>query len=134
MRVGRRRGFAAGWRADEKSDLEEEGLHDLRERLGFVIDGGGDGLQSYRAPAVLADDRLEKARIELVEPFRVDAFAAEGIDGRGSRHHAGALDLDIVAHPTQEPIRDARRPPGSLRDGRGAVRLDGGAQDGSRAR
>src|ERR1700682_2029065 len=58
MSIGRRRGLAAGRRADEKADLEEEGLHPLRERLAFVIDGGGDGLQPHRATAVLLDDRL----------------------------------------------------------------------------
>src|SRR3989442_13173630 len=36
----------AGGRADQEGDLQQVGLHELDERLGLVVDGGGDGFHA----------------------------------------------------------------------------------------
>src|SRR3972149_1406771 len=44
MGVGDRRGLAPVGAAHEEADLQEEGLHHLRQRLRLVVAGGGGGL------------------------------------------------------------------------------------------
>src|SRR6266581_8362702 len=71
MRIGRRCCLAAGGRADEEADLEQERLHDLRQCLGLIVDRRRDGFEPDRAAAILLDDGPEKARVEPIEPFGV---------------------------------------------------------------
>src|SRR5215831_15131017 len=67
MRVGGGGGPAPGGRAHEETDLQEERLDHLDERLRLVIDGGGDRLQPGRAAAVLLDERGQEAAIQTVQ-------------------------------------------------------------------
>src|SRR6185503_17455966 len=67
---------AAGLAGDE-ADLQQIGLDDLGQRLGVVVDGGGDGLDAHRSTTIYVDDGLQEAPVELVETARVDALALE---------------------------------------------------------
>src|SRR5882724_7214862 len=117
MRIRGRRHLPAGGRANDEAYLEEKGLDHLRERLSLVIDGGRDGFEPHGTATVLLDDGGEEAAIEPIESHGVHALAVEGVDRRGRRDYAVALDLDVVANPPQEPVRDARRSARALGDG-----------------
>src|SRR6266508_2077533 len=133
VRVGRERRLPSCRRADEESKLEEEGLHNLCERLRFVVDGGGNSLEPHRTPPVLLDDGLQEASVEPVKTCQVHALAGERVVRRGGRHDPAALDLDVVPDTAQEAVGDARRPARAPRDGVGTLELDVCPEDGGRA-
>src|SRR6266850_4685393 len=111
-------------RAHDEADLQEIGLDHLGQRLGLVVDGGGDRLQTHRSPAVVVDDRPEKAPVEPVEAPGVHALAVEGAASDVLGDAAVALHLRVVADAAEQPVRDSRRAPGPTRDLAGAVGLD----------
>src|SRR5438093_7037485 len=105
MRIGGRGHLPTGGRANHEADLEEKGLDHLGQRLRLVIDGGGDGFESHRTTTVLLDDGGKEAAVQPVESHGVHALAIERVARGRPRHHAVALDLDVVPHSAEEPVR-----------------------------
>src|SRR6266508_5537350 len=62
--VSGRRGLPPVGGADHEADLEQERLHDFGQGFGFVVDGGGNGLEPGGTAVELLDDRREEAAIE----------------------------------------------------------------------
>src|SRR5215475_13448241 len=52
--------------ASDEADLEQVGLHDLRECFRLVVDRGRHRLEAHRPAVVDVHDGLEKAPVELV--------------------------------------------------------------------
>src|SRR3989442_13992007 len=61
-------------RAHDEADLQEIGLHHLRERLGLVVDRGRDGLDAVRTPAVVLDEGGQESPVEPIATSAVHAF------------------------------------------------------------
>src|SRR5437899_10882048 len=119
-------------RAHDEADLQEIGLHHLRERLGLVVDRGRDGLDADGAPAVVLDDGDQESPVEPIEASAVHAFLVERVTSDGGRDDPVAGHLGVVADPTQQTIHDPWRAagaPGELARptprGRGAADHDG---------
>src|SRR5439155_1362133 len=85
------------------ADLEEVGLHELRQRLRLVVDRGGDRLDPDGTALELLDDGLEEPPVESIETAGVDALHREGRVGRGPGDPAVALDPRVVAD-AREPV------------------------------
>src|SRR3989475_12340177 len=72
-------------RAHDEADLQEIGLHHLRERLALVVDRGRDGLDADGAPAVVLDDGDQDEPVEPIEASAHHAFAIERVTSEGGR-------------------------------------------------
>src|SRR6266699_5783386 len=109
--VGRGRGAAAARRTREEALLHQEGLVHLLERARILADRRGDRLHADRPALEHLDDRLEDARVHVVETELVDVEPLERLDGdrRGDLAAGAARDL-----------RDARRVGGDSQDSRRA--------------
>ena len=103
------------------SDLQQEGLDDLGQRLGLVVDRGGDGLEADGPAAVLLDDRGEEPAVQAVEPAASTPSRSSASRARPRRDRPVAPHLTVVAHAPEQPVGDARRAPGAARDGLGAA-------------
>src|SRR5262245_40812662 len=116
-------------RAHDEADLQEIGLHYLRERLGLVVDRGRDGLDADGAPAVVLDDGGQESPVEPIETSAVHAFLVERVMSYGGRDDPVAGYLGVVADPTQQTIHDPWRAAGAPGDLARSARLDLGAED-----
>ena len=67
MTVGLRRRHSAARRPLQESLLNEKRLVHFLERIRVLANGYGDRVQSHRTTVELLDDRLEHARIHVVE-------------------------------------------------------------------
>ena len=114
MGVRGRRRAATVRGAHDVADLQQEGLDDLGQRLGLVVDRRGDRLEPDRPAAVLLDDGLEESPVEPVEPSLVDALPLQRFIGDGRADDAVGLRAPRV--------RDA---PGRHRAGPAAVVIPG---------
>ena len=80
-------------------------------------------------------DRAEELAIHGVQSAVVDLEQSSASVGERPRHAFGspAPDLGVVAHPLQQPVRDARRPARATCDERGRIGLEGDVEDVGRA-
>src|SRR5258705_2025404 len=79
VRVGLAGHAAAARLAGDEADLQEVGLHDLRDRFRLVVDRRRHRLQADGPAVIDVDDGLEEPAVELVEPSAVHALAAERV-------------------------------------------------------
>src|SRR5439155_437935 len=86
-------------RAHDEADLQEIGLHHLRERLGLVVDRGRDGLDADGTPAVVLDDGGQESPVEPIETSAVHAFLVERVTSDGGRDDPVAGHVGVVADP-----------------------------------
>src|SRR2546422_1649373 len=116
-------------RSHDEADLQEIGLHQLRERLRLVVDRGRDGFDADGASAVVLDDGAQEPPVEPVETPPVDTLLVERVPSDGGRDDAVARHLGVVAHPAQQTIHDPRRAAGAPCDLTRPARLDLRAED-----
>ena len=95
MGVGLWCGAAAARSPGQISLLHEEGFVDVLYGHGFLVDGGGQGVQADRTAAVIEDDPLQQAPVHGVQTFGVDLQPVQGEIRRGLGAHAVAGDLGV---------------------------------------
>ena len=133
MLVGGGCGATALGRALEEAELQEVGLVDVFDGVGFFRNRGGDGADADGAAAELLDDGVEDLDVDLVEALVIDVEAAEGGAGAIAGDHAAGHDLGVVAHAAQEAVGDAGRAAGAAGDFRDALLFDRDAEHPGRA-
>src|SRR2546426_9209547 len=104
----RRRAAAAG-SAGEEALLHQERLVHLFQGAGVLTDGGGDGAEPDWPALELLDDRLEDAAVHVVQPELVHVKPLQRFERDRGGDGAGGAHLGVIAHPFQQPVRDARR-------------------------
>jgi hypothetical protein len=89
--------------------LDEKRLDDVLDRAALLAEGRRQAVDAYRAAAELLDDSEHEAPIHRVEALWVDIQQVERRLRDRAGDVAGAAHLGVVAHPTQQPVGDARR-------------------------
>src|SRR5947209_5501004 len=124
---GRRDAAARG--ALDQAALEEVRLVDFFDRVRLLGDRDRERREADGAAAELLRDREQDVAVEPVERGRVDLEQLERAACDGAADAAVAVDLGVVADPSQEAVGDARRAAGAGGDGEGSVGLDRDAED-----
>src|SRR5262249_20034399 len=120
-------------RAHHEADFQKIRLHQLRERLGLVVDRRRDGLDPDGTPAVVLDDGGQETSIQPVEAAAVHTLFVERVASDRGRDDAVARHLGVIADPAQQTIHDPRRAARAPGDLTGSSRLDLRAEDLGRA-
>ena len=102
--------------AHQQAQTDQERLCDRLDRLRFLADRHSEGAQADRTPAEAIDDRLQDRAVDAIQTDGIDLVQLQGSHCRIGIDHTGSMHLCPVAHPTQQPIRDARSPPTSTGD------------------
>src|SRR5829696_7165891 len=113
--------------------LEEVGLEDVLDRVGFLADRDGERGEANRSSRELRGHQLEELAIMAVESGPVHLEHLERIRGELRVDLAPVLDLRKVADTAQQPVGHPRGPPGATRDLLRAVRIDLDVEDSRRA-
>src|SRR5687768_15558149 len=100
--IGLRRRDAPTRRALEKTVLNEKRLVYFLDRARVLPHRGTDRRDSHRAAVELLDDRLEDARIHVVEPELVDVEHDERVRRDLARDAAVGLDLREIANASEQ--------------------------------
>src|SRR5919201_1495571 len=96
--------------------LEQVGLVDVLDGLGFLAHRRGERLESDGTAAELLGDGAEEAAVLVVESLVVDLERSEGLARHGKRDDAVVPDLSVVADALQPAVGDARGPARPARD------------------
>src|SRR6185436_14824163 len=102
----------------------QEWLVYLFDRVRVFADCRADRVQADRTPIELLDDRLQNARVHVVEPEHVDVEQLQRLLRNRLGNHPAGLYLRIVANTTQQTIGDARRPTCATCDLRRTLGID----------
>ena len=93
-----------------ESFLQEVGLVDITDGVGFLPDRRSKGLDSARTAVELVDYRGENRAVHLVKATRIDLKQLRRAQGHFAGHHRQLIDLGKIAHAPQQPVGDPRRP------------------------
>ena len=126
--AGRRRDPARGRALDEPAQQQER-LVDVLDRLGRLADRDRERAEPDGPADERAAQRVEDRPVDLVEAELVDLEQRERVACDVGGDPAVGAHLGVVAHPLQQPVRDAGRSPGAARDLVGAVGLELDAED-----
>src|SRR5689334_13124448 len=85
----------------EESKLEKIRLDDVHNRILLLANGGGDGIQAYRSTAILLDNGLEHAPVDIVETKWIDLQQVQRLFRDFQGNLPIGADLGIVADATQ---------------------------------
>src|SRR5690606_5381652 len=109
MPIGRLRRDPPARGALQEPGLDQIRLDDVLDRAPFLADGDGETLDADRPAVEALDDREQQLPVHRVETVRIDLeHVHRGLrDGRIDL--AVRLDLRVVAHAPDEPVRDAGR-------------------------
>ena len=123
-------------RALHEAQLEEVRLGDVLERVGLLVERGGERRHTDRTAAELLDDRPDERDVHLVEAELVDLEDGQRLACDGHVDVSVAAHLGEIPDPAQEPVRDARGSAGASRDllraGARRSRRRGGSRSGGR--
>src|SRR5450755_379901 len=122
--VGRIGGHAPARSADEEAELNQIGLVDFLNGIGFLGNGGGDGVQSNGAAMVFFEDRQHNFLIDFIEAEAIHFEQVEGGLGDGLGDAAVGTDLGVIAYAAQEAIGDARRSAATAGEFGGGIVID----------
>jgi hypothetical protein len=100
----------------QESQLQQVGLDDVFDRVGLLTHRRRERREPDGPAAEPLHDRLQDRVVEPIEAFVVDLedLEARARDLAGDR--AVVPHLGEVAHPTEQPVRDARGSPRPPRD------------------
>ena len=81
-----------------------------------LADALSDGREPDRPPPEAAAQRVENRTVDLVEPEMVDPEQLEPLCGELLCHDTVGANLDIVADPPEQAVRDPRCPSRAFSD------------------
>ena len=131
--VGKLRGNAAARGTMQESDLDQKRLVDFLDGVGVFGDGGGQGFDTDWTTLMALDDGKQKFAVHFVETVAVDFEHLQRGVRAGLVDGAVAADLSVVAHATQQAIRDARSAARTASDFGGAIAVNRDAKNFGRA-
>src|SRR5579863_3036614 len=99
--IGRFVCLAPALGAADEALLQEVRLDHVDQRVDFLVERGGQRLDPDRPTLIVLDDRLQKAAVEIVESFLVDAFERERFPRHGAIDLALCLDVGKIAYAPQ---------------------------------
>lgn len=112
--IRRWRRHTSARRAVQESQLDEEWLVDILDRICRFADGSRQRIQSDRPAGKLLDHRHQQATIRMVQPAAVDFKHLERLVRHFVRDDAIARNLRHIAYALEQAIRYARRAARSL--------------------
>ncbi len=116
MNEGLRRGNPTTRCPLQKSLTEKKRFVDIFHGLGLFTDDRSDGVQADRSASKFFADGLQNSPIHRVETRGIDLEPRERTIRHGLVDTAVAIDLREIAHPAQEAVGDAGRPPRASRN------------------
>ena len=116
MPVRKRGGHPAAGRALQEPLLDEERLQHILDRVAFLADRGGEILDADGPAGELVEHGAQELAVHHVEARGIDVEHRERTVGHGARDRAIGAHFGEVAHAPQQPVDDARRAAGALRD------------------
>src|ERR1700720_4347656 len=108
--VGGCGGEAAAQRSSQQSTTDEEGLHDVLDRVRVLLDAHRDRLDTDGVAAERSAEHAEHATVELVEPYRIDAEDVQRGGGDVDIDAPVGAHLRVVTGAAEQPVDDARGP------------------------
>src|SRR4051812_22974362 len=103
--VGKARSLTAARRAVKESDLDEERLVDIFDRIRLFGQRSGESVQSHGATLIFLDDGQEQLAIDLVESVLVHFEHFEGGLCGSFVDLARTPYLRVIAHSPQQSVR-----------------------------
>ena len=134
MAVGGDRCHAAARRALQITLLYQIGLEHVFNRIAFFTDRRGEIIDADRAAGEFFDHCEQQFAVHDIEPQRIDVEHFQRRIGDFLRDLALRLDLGVIAHAPQEPVRDTRGRARTARDFARAVGVNFDLQQFGRAR
>ena len=125
---------AAAGRAQQVALLDKEGFDDVFQGIAGFANGGCQGIDARRPPAVTLDQGVQQSPVKHIQAIGIDIEHVESGPGCVCVDVPAGADLRIVTHAPQQPIGDTRctaRAPGDLLR---PFRIDGHIQDAGGAR